>query len=132
MAKLSRINTLVTDPPYQVHLPIILEDFTQPIEPADLVCSLSLDPATPLSGQMVFLTVQIQNKVGIADGFWVDLYIDPTTIPTTGHLLRWQDACGPSPCPRGIAWGISNAPLLPGSTRTLVTIPNNLGRFPTL
>jgi PKD repeat protein len=115
----------VIDLPYRAFLPIILKGFVTPLEPADLLCSLNLFPPAPTADKPMVISVQLENKIGTADGFWVDLYINPTTVPTTGHLIPWQQSCGTSPCPHGIAWGISDNPLGPGITRTLISIPNN-------
>ena len=112
--------------PVKTYLPLMLKEFTPPIPPADLACSLRLNPAQPSAGQAVVIEVDLQNidDHGAADGFWVDLYLNPTLAPTPGNLFRWEDVCGPG-CPGGVAWSISDAPLAPNITRTLVSIPNN-------
>jgi hypothetical protein len=113
-----------------LYLPVVLKNYSpsSSVGPmADLYCDLlSSDPPSPSAGQTILITTQIRNLPGVvsADGFWVDLYINPTIVPTTGNRFPWQDVCGPA-CPGGLAWGISNAPLLPGDNRTLVSIPNN-------
>ncbi len=111
--------SIVTGPcqpkPCSYYLPSILKNVTfQP----DLSCSLSIDKTD-------LITVEIQNQGGAnADGFWVDLYINPGTVPGPGNLFRWQDVCGPS-CPGGLAWRISNTPLSPGNSRDLVSISSD-------
>lgn len=111
-------------PPFiaTVYLPFILKDG---IFKADLTCSLSITPTKPTADQDVLITVEIRNQGLLdADGFWVDLYLDPDTIPGPGDLFPWQDACGgPSSCTRGIAWGIADNPLGPGQTRLLTSVP---------
>jgi PKD repeat protein len=107
----------------RVYLPQLLQGSSPPL---DLACeSLSLDPPIPVAGQTVIITAKIKNQgEGAADGFWVDLYINPTTVPTTGHLLPWQNACGgPSSCPTGIAWSVSNTALAVGLSRSLLSVP---------
>ena len=107
-----------------VFLPIIVSQGSTPT--ADLTCTLMLDPAEPTAGSPFTATVQIRNQGLVeADGFWVDFYINPTTIPSPGNLLRWEDACGgPFTCPSGIAWGVSENPLPPSGMRNLVSKPN--------
>jgi PKD repeat protein len=107
----------------RVYLPQLFQGFSPPL---DLACeSLSLDPPIPAAGQTVVITAKIKNQgEGAADGFWVDLYINPTTVPTTNHLLPWQNACGgPSSCPTGIAWSVSDTPLAVGLSRSLLSVP---------
>ncbi len=107
-----------TSPSYNtVYLPLVLKT-----SPADLSCSLSINTA----GETDSIIVRIYNQGGSnADGFWVDLYINPSAVPGPGNLFRWQDVCGPS-CPGGLAWRISNTPLLPGNSRNLVSISSDL------
>lgn len=119
------IAVTVIEPPFKAQLPIIFKNFTTPIEPGELSCKLSIDPPAPTAGNPVVVSVQLQNQLGNPDGFWVDLYINPSKVPSGSNLFPWQQACGnTSPC-RGIAWAISNSPLGPGITRTLVSIPKN-------
>jgi PKD repeat protein len=115
--------TVVVRPPKYVYLPVVSKDFG--LLP-DLVCNdLSIDPPDPTSGQVVLITVQMQNQGKLeADGFWVDLYINPTTPPAPGNLFPWQDVCDPSFC-QGMAWRISNTPLSPGTSRNLISINGN-------
>jgi PKD repeat protein len=115
--------TVVVRPPKYVYLPIVSKDFG--LLP-DLVCNdLSIEPPDPTSGQVVLITVQMQNQGKLdADGFWVDLYINPTTPPAPGNLFPWQDVCDPSFC-QGLAWRISNTPLSPGVSRNLISINGN-------
>lgn len=114
------------EPPFtaSVYLPFILKDAAVN---ADLTCNnLSIDPAEPTAGQEVLITFEIRNQgLASADGFWVDLYLDPDTIPgPAGNLFPWQDACGgPSSCTRGIAWGIADNPLGAGEVRILTSVP---------
>jgi PKD repeat protein len=115
--------TVVVRPPKYVYLPVVAKDFG--LLP-DLVCNdLSIEPPNPTSGQVVLITVQMQNQGKLeADGFWVDLYINPTTPPAPGNLFPWQDVCDPSFC-QGMAWRISNTPLSPGTSRNLISINGN-------
>ena len=122
--------SVVVSRPEQQFLPVVFKNFTPPELPADLRCTLTINPPTPSSGQPVLITVEINNQgEGSADGFWVDLYINPASPPIPGrsNRIRWEDACGgPSSCQRGIAWRISNNPLFPPNSRTLISIPADL------
>ena len=120
----------VANAPYQVYLPIIMNGFT--LYP-DLVCTgLSFNPPDPEPGETFLITVDMKNQgQAQADGFWVDLYINPTRVPAAGDLFAWQRACVPdgtsnddpeTNCPLGVAWGISNNPLRPGIKRSLVSV----------
>ena len=118
--------------PEQLFLPLIFKDFSADL--ADLTCSLSIEPSSPSAGQAVLITVEVKNEgEGAADGFWIDLYVNPTPPPEPGRANRisWRDACGePDSCSRGVAWSVSNDLLSPGITRTFVTIPNIFNPVP--
>jgi hypothetical protein len=58
--------------------------------------------------------------VPTGDGFWVDFYINPVPVPTTGNQ-RW-DILGSSVSPiQGIAWVIAAPGLAPGASITLTS-----------
>lgn len=112
--------------PNQVHLPLVFFNF-EPSD-ADLVCkSLEFELFDAAS---LLLTVTMENQGGRqADGFWVDLYINPTETVTGNQ--RWGTICGPpADCLGGIAWSISeeldSGPIFVGETRELLSIPSNL------
>jgi PKD repeat protein len=114
--------------PNQVHLPLVFQNFSPP-DP-DLVCqALRFEPTNPSTEDTILLTVEMENQGGQpADGFWVDLYINPTE-PVTGNQ-RWGTICGPpADCLGGIAWAISeernSGPIFGGETRELLSIPSN-------
>jgi PKD repeat protein len=120
--------------PNLLYLPVAFKNFNFPPPPqADLACTnLQIDPLSPAVGQAVRVTVQIANQGQVeADGFWVDLYVDPDPngLPKPGreNRIRWDDACGGiNTCQRGIAWRVSKSPLAPTQSRTFVSIPNTL------
>lgn len=109
----------VTTATLDVFLPLIIKDF---VSQPDLVSSFSLSPANPSAGQPVVVTVVITN-VGTGptgDGFWVDFYINPSPVPTTGNQ-RW-DKLGSTVSPKqGIAWAIPSPGLAPGASITLTS-----------
>jgi PKD repeat protein len=94
----------------RVYLPQLLQGSSPPL---DLACeSLSLDPPVPQNGKPVAITVKFKNQ---GEG---------AVVPTTNHLLPWQNACGgPSSCPTGIAWSVSNTALEVGLSRSLLSVP---------
>lgn len=65
----------------------------------------------------VRVTIRNQGDAAVTSGFWVDVYIDPSTPPT--HVnQRWNDLGS-----LGLAWGIGGSalPLAPNATLTLVS-----------
>ncbi|NJP05942.1 MAG: DUF11 domain-containing protein [Chloroflexaceae bacterium] len=71
---------------------------------ADLVGSLRLTPAETsfTAGELVQITAVVTNQgEAPASGFWVDLYINPSTPPTTASIITttlWQNLCTLEPC----------------------------------
>jgi hypothetical protein len=105
----------------RVFLPLIMA----PATPPDLVVeAFTVTPAKSsyAAGEPVLITVKVKNVGGSPTtiGFWVDLYINPSTPPTTPNV-RWNDVCGISPC-YGIAWYV-NQSLAPGQSITLTSAP---------
>src|SRR5581483_5254083 len=99
---------------YRKYLPLV----EQPGLP-DLGSSLSISPAksTFTAGEAVELQVTITNQGNApAQGFWVDLYLNPSSPPTSANQI-WSDRCGLQPC-YGIAWFVPNG-LAPGQHITL-------------
>jgi hypothetical protein len=98
-----------------IFLPIIMKT-----SPPDLIGSFTLSPnqTTFTAGQPVLITVVVTNTGGIAtEAFWVDFYINPSTLPKVN--LPWNKICGLTPC-YGLAWYISNG-LGPGQSITLTS-----------
>lgn len=114
--------------PWQVYLPVVFQNFSQP--GPDLICrALRFEPSNPSTEDTILLTVEMENQGGQrADGFWVDLYINPTETVTGNQ--RWGTICGPpADCLGGIAWSISeeldSGPIFGGATRELLSIPSD-------
>lgn len=84
-----------------------------------LVGTISLSPTQHsfAAGEAVEITVVITNvgETTTRHGFWVDLYINPTTVPTVNQ--PWQELCTLTPC-TGITWGVDQL-LKPGDSITL-------------
>jgi hypothetical protein len=99
---------------YRTYLPM-LSSSAQP----DLVAKISLAPdkRTFAAGEPVVVSVTVTNQ-GTAPtaGFWVDLYINPSTPPTAANVT-WNTTCTLKPC-YGIAWYVAT-PLAPGASITL-------------
>jgi hypothetical protein len=107
---------------YRHHLPVSI--MTPPVRP-DLVGSLSISPdrRSFAAGEPVQITAVITNQGNAAaEPFWADLYIDPSTPPTTANV-RWNTVCALRPC-LGIAWAIPDT-LQPGQVITLTSTVNN-------
>jgi hypothetical protein len=105
----------------RVFLPLVMV----PVTPPDLVVeefTITPSKTSYTAGEPVLITVKVKNVGGSPTtiGFWVDLYINPSTPPTTPNV-RWNDACGISPC-YGIAWYV-NQSLAPGQSITLTSAP---------
>ena len=115
------VTVFVDVPVKQTYIPAINYNY-DPVP--DLRCAIKADPPNPSADDTILLSVDIFNASGTADGFWVDLYIDPKNGKPNGNT-RWGTVCDPATCPGGIAWGISDDPLYGGITRTLRSVPNN-------
>jgi hypothetical protein len=107
-----------------VYLPLVIQSGTslQPAEGTpDLVGTITLAPdqRSFAAGEPVNITVEVTNQGEAAtdSGFWVDLYINPTQMPTINQ--PWDRLCGLYPC-YGIVWGVSE-PLQPGESVTLTS-----------
>ena len=108
-------------PIFSVFTPITSRAATSP----DLVVtSLSVTPTALKAGDAVRVVAVVENMGETATGaFWVDLYIDPTTPPTTANL-PWNETCGAKqPC-YGLAWLVPG--LAPGAS---ITLTSDAGSF---
>jgi uncharacterized repeat protein (TIGR01451 family) len=112
-------HNVATVGPSTIYLPIIMKNFSAA---PDLIADFSLSPSNPAAGEPVVVTVVITN-VGNAptgDGFWVDFYINPDPVPTTGNQ-RW-DVLGSTVSPKqGIAWSVPAPGLAAGASITLTS-----------
>ncbi len=113
------------DAGYRTQTRVFLPLIVAPVTPPDLVVEAFTVTPTKTSytaGEPVLITVKVKNVGGSPTtvGFWVDLYINPSTPPTTANV-RWNDVCGISPC-YGIAWYVNQA-LAPGQSITLTSAP---------
>jgi hypothetical protein len=99
---------------YRVYLPFI----ANPGQP-DLVARISLAPdqRTFAAGEPVVVSVTVTNQGNApATGFWVDLLINPSTVPNNANVV-WNKNCTLTPC-YGIAWRVLGT-LAPGASITL-------------
>lgn len=106
---------------YFVYLPLI----TRPPGLPDLVTSLNLssDMTSYAAGEPVTITAVINNQgKAPAAPFWVDLFINPKSLPTAANTI-WSDVCNMSPC-FGIAWKVDG--LAEGGQ---VTLTSTLGSY---
>jgi uncharacterized repeat protein (TIGR01451 family) len=95
--------TTIVNPRFQCHLPVVVRDY--PPVPDLKVSSLMVEPGEPAAGQLVTITVVIQNAGSAAAGsFWVDLYDNPNPPPTRANQ-PFDTLCAGAPedC-YGIAW----------------------------
>jgi uncharacterized repeat protein (TIGR01451 family) len=86
---------------------------------ADLVASIKLVPnkTSFAAGEAVEVIVTVTNQGDApAQGFWVDLFINPSTAPNAANVL-WHQLCSLEPC-FGMAWEVTQT-LAPGQTITL-------------
>jgi hypothetical protein len=98
------MTTVITDF-HQIFLPLVLNDYV--IAP-DLVVEEIV--ATP-GGVQVTVKNQGNAPTG-ADGFWVDVYVDPAPAPTATNQM-WNDLAE-----QGMVWGVEES-LAPGKALTL-------------
>lgn len=108
--------------PYQVMLPLVLGE---PLGPDLEITSFSVTPnsSSYVAGQAVQINVTIKNNGTLpASGFWVDLYINPLTVPNSSNI-PWEQNCGMFPC-YGIAWLVESG-LAGGESITLTSTSNS-------
>ncbi len=113
-AAATTLGTFTVNLTYRVHLPLI----TRAGQP-DLVAKITLAPnqQTFAAGDPVVVSVTITNQGNApATGFWVDLLINPSTVPNAANVV-WNKNCTLTPC-YGIAWQVP-ATLAPGASITL-------------
>ncbi len=102
---------------WDLYLPLLLKA----VGP-DLVGSFTLTPdkSSYSAGEPVLVTATVTNIGGAPAGaFWVDFYINPTSLPAVNR--RWNDLCSMSPC-YGLAWYVADG-LAPGQSVTLLSSP---------
>jgi hypothetical protein len=66
-----------------------------------------------VNGDAVMVILSNAGNRAATDSFWVDMYINPITLPT-GINQSWGTNGG-----EGLIWGIENPALAPGATLTL-------------
>jgi hypothetical protein len=119
-ADAATVSVDVSNTQSRVYLPLILRNH-QPLP--DLVASFSLNPANPVAGQAVTITVVVTNQGSAATGsFWADFYINPNPAPNATNQ-PWDQRCGITPC-KGIAWFVTT-PLNPGQSVVLTSLPGS-------
>ncbi|HHJ05920.1 MAG TPA: hypothetical protein ENK24_00300, partial [Anaerolineae bacterium] len=96
--------------PSTLYLPIIMRNYTPPVVAPDLVVS----SITANAGQLQVI-IRNDGNAPAENAFWVDAYINPTTVPTAVNQI-WQNMGD-----EGAAWGVEGKvlPLAPGETLTL-------------
>jgi hypothetical protein len=98
-------------PRYQIFLPMVVRNYTPPLAASDLTV-----PQLNVTGNAIEVVVQNQGNAPVANEFWVDVYVNPTTAPT-GVNQTW-----PMLGTQGLAWGVTGAGLTalqPGGMLTL-------------
>lgn len=92
----------------------------------NLQSSIQVAPAQPGSGEVATITIIVTNvgNAPVTNGFWVDLYIDPSSVPSTGG--RWDNFSS-----SGIAWQVETTDfggaLEKGEYVTLVSVEKGSG-----
>jgi hypothetical protein len=89
---------------------------------------LSPDQTSFAAGEPVTITVEVTNQGSetSAQGFWVDLYLNPDPVPDLSTMpLPWDQTRTLSPC-QGITWQVSE-PLGAGETITLTSTVDSMG-----
>jgi len=112
--------TAPSPPGSTFYLPLVMGGFTP--MPDLRVVSLTVEPATPVVGQPVAITVEVRNAGEVAAGpFWVDLYDNPDPPPTDTNQ-PWNLTCNGSlqDC-YGVAWYIADG-LGPGRSVVLTSL----------
>ena len=106
-------HTVYTDTAGAVYLPIIMKN---QISLPNLVTSISVNNAS--NPPVVTVIVTNNGNAAVTEGFWVDLYVDPSTPPNnlTGRDRRWQQVSTV-----GMAWPVSTSLAANGGSVTLRT-----------
>ncbi|GIV98023.1 MAG: hypothetical protein KatS3mg057_2680 [Herpetosiphonaceae bacterium] len=106
---------------WRVYLPLLGRSSNKP----DLVASVQLTPDKQSFqvGEPVLITVVVSNvgSAPVTTPFWVDLYLNPSQVPTVNRT--WDQLCTLNPC-YGIAWRVTS-PLEPGQSITLTSTPES-------
>lgn len=111
----------VGTPIHLLYLPLL----ARATDPADLVVTaFTITPTSLKAGDPVAVSAVVSNNGQTATGgFWVDLYLNPTTAPTAANL-PWNETCGLlEPC-YGLAWYVEG--LAPGAS---ITLTSNEGSY---
>jgi hypothetical protein len=98
------VQELALRPRHLTYMPLVMHAYT--VAP-DLIVEQLL--ATPES---IEVAIKNQGNAAVTDDFWVDVYIDPTPLPT-GVNQVWNELAD-----EGLVWGVT-ANLAPGETITL-------------
>ncbi len=93
-----------TTEPYQIYLPLVMKGMV--VAPDLVVEQIVAGP------QNVTIIIRNQGSVPVADGFWMDLYINPDPVPTAVNQI-WPDLAD-----QGLVWGVTDG-LGPGEALTL-------------
>ena len=127
------VNNVATQGPYHVevmaveavqpkayYLPLLFKNY---LPQADLIVSkITVQPTTGNANEPVRVSVVVKNQGNAtASGFWVDVYVDPNSIPAQNQ--SWNDLCSPAwPNPNcyGGAWYVRES-IEPGRSLTLTT-----------
>ncbi|MCJ7549502.1 MAG: Ig-like domain-containing protein [Anaerolineae bacterium] len=91
----------------RVYLPLVFSSSGEVRSAPDLV----VDTITATS-DMVQVAITNAGDAPVVDGFWVDAYIDPATVPSETNQI-WNDLSA-----EGLVWGVKTA-LAPGETIVL-------------
>jgi uncharacterized repeat protein (TIGR01451 family) len=100
------VNVTVIDIP-RLYLPLIFGNF---VTGPDLIV---VPGSLQASANGVSLQIQNIGNAPAVDDFWVDVYVDPSPVPTAVNQL-WTDLAG-----EGLVWGVT-AGLAPGEVLTLI------------
>lgn len=91
------------------YMPVLFNNYTYA---PDLVVSELI-----ATENAVTVTIKNQGFAPVSDGFWVDIYIAPNSVPTQVNQI-WSDVAA-----EGLVWGVDGdalAQLVPGGTLTLI------------
>ncbi len=88
-----------------IYLPLILKDA---MAKPDLIIE-----SLVATSQAVTVTIKNQGQVDVTDAFWIDVYFDPSSIPTLNQ--PWDTIAS-----HGLVWGVT-APLPAGESLTLIS-----------
>jgi uncharacterized repeat protein (TIGR01451 family) len=109
---ISRTHVIAIESVQPVYLPLVMRSYFY--APDLEVTAIQVFWGVGANPDYVQVTIRNNGPAPVTADFWVDLYLDPSRVPTVGDL--WSDLSS-----QGKAWVVRNPTILPGATIVLDT-----------